>query len=123
MSKLAEFRAAEEALKQQLARLEALKNDPKLKTQIQIIEKVEALCVAEGVSLEDLHALLSEKTGKGVKAADGRTGRKNAPRATKVYKNPHNGETIETKGGNHKGLKEWKAKWGAEAVESWKTQG
>lgn len=42
-------------------------------------------------------------------------------RKVKQYKNPHTGEVIETKGGNHKTLKEWKAKWGPEAVESWAT--
>lgn len=40
-------------------------------------------------------------------------------RVTKRYRNPNNGEVIETKGGNHKGLKEWKAKYGASTVESW----
>ncbi|MGE8457076.1 MAG: H-NS histone, partial [Pseudomonas alloputida] len=35
--------------------------------------------------------------------------------------NPHNGEVIETKGGNHKTLKEWKATWGGDVVESWAT--
>lgn len=33
----------------------------------------------------------------------------------------HTGEVIETKGGNHKGLKEWKSEHGAETVESWLT--
>jgi len=32
------------------------------------------------------------------------TGRRKAP-ALKIYKKPHTGETIETKGGNHKQLK------------------
>lgn len=41
------------------------------------------------------------------------------PRQVKVYKNPHNGELIETKGGNHKTLKLWKAEYGADVVESW----
>lgn len=40
-------------------------------------------------------------------------------RAVKVYKNPTTGEVIETKGGNHKGLKAWKEQYGAETVESW----
>ncbi|HGN2133837.1 TPA: histone-like nucleoid-structuring protein, MvaT/MvaU family [Pseudomonas aeruginosa] len=31
------------------------------------------------------------------------------PRQLKQYKNPHNGEVIETKDGNHKLLKQWKA--------------
>jgi cell division septum initiation protein DivIVA len=40
-------------------------------------------------------------------------------RPLKRYNNPHNGETIETKGGNHTKLKEWKSKWGAAEVETW----
>lgn len=41
------------------------------------------------------------------------------PRQAKVYKNPHSGELVETKGGNHKTLKEWKSQYGADEVESW----
>ncbi|EGH26812.1 hypothetical protein PSYMO_37207, partial [Pseudomonas amygdali pv. mori str. 301020] len=33
-----------------------------------------------------------------------------------VYKHPKTGEVIETKGGNHKVLKEWKAEHGADVV-------
>ena len=40
-------------------------------------------------------------------------------RQVKQYKNPHNGEIIETKGGNHKLLKQWKAEYGGDEVESW----
>jgi len=40
-------------------------------------------------------------------------------RTVKVYKNPHNGEIVETKGGNHKTLKAWKAEHGSDEVESW----
>jgi hypothetical protein len=39
--------------------------------------------------------------------------------AVKVYKNPHSGEVVETKGGNHKILKEWKAEFSSDTVESW----
>jgi hypothetical protein len=41
------------------------------------------------------------------------------PRELKVYKNPHTGEIVETKGGNHKILKEWKTKHSSGVVESW----
>ena len=44
------------------------------------------------------------------------------PRQVKVYKNPHTGEVVETKGGNHKTLKEWKAEHGSATVESWLTK-
>jgi len=42
----------------------------------------------------------------------------------KVYKNPHTGtgEVVETKGGNHNQLKEWKAEHGSATVESWLTK-
>lgn len=43
-------------------------------------------------------------------------------RSVKVYKNPHNGEIVETKGGNHKTLKAWKAEFGSNEVESWVAQ-
>jgi hypothetical protein len=40
-------------------------------------------------------------------------------RKMKQYSNPNTGEVIETKGGNQKTLKEWKAKWGGSVVEGW----
>jgi len=40
-------------------------------------------------------------------------------RSVKIYKNPHTGEVIQTMGGNHKTLKEWKAEYGSDTVESW----
>ncbi|MGY8832516.1 MAG: DNA binding protein, partial [Pseudomonadales bacterium] len=36
-----------------------------------------------------------------------------------VYKNPNNGEVVETKGGNNKVLKAWKAEHGAAVVDGW----
>lgn len=41
------------------------------------------------------------------------------PRQVKVYKNPHNGEVVETKGGNHTTLNSWKAEHGHDEVKSW----
>ncbi|GAB0062957.1 hypothetical protein IBA8401_39870 [Pseudomonas syringae] len=41
------------------------------------------------------------------------------PRDLEVYKNPNTGEVIETKGGNHKALKQWNAEYGADVVEGW----
>lgn len=41
------------------------------------------------------------------------------PRQLKVYKNPHTGERVETKDGNHKTLKEWKSHYGSDEVENW----
>ncbi|EPA95045.1 hypothetical protein [Pseudomonas sp. G5(2012)] len=40
----------------------------------------------------------------------------------KIYKNPNSGELIESKDGNHRQSKEWRAEFGADVVESWRTQ-
>lgn len=52
----------------------------------------------------------------GAKASTGK------PRQAKVNKNPYTGEIVETKGGNHKKLKEWKADHSSDIVESWLTK-
>lgn len=39
-----------------------------------------------------------------------------------IYRNPHTGEVVRTRGGNHVTLKEWRKKYGPEAVDSWKEE-
>lgn len=61
-------------------------------------------------SLRDIIALLdpdASRNSKTPRAAKAPTSKR--ARRVKQYKNPHSGEVIETKGGNHKTLKEWKA--------------
>ena len=74
-----------------------------------------------GYSLKDVINLLDPQAGRRAPDAAPKAGTRKA-RQVKVYKNPHTGEIIETKGGNHKGLKEWKAEHGAGTVESWLTK-
>lgn len=40
-------------------------------------------------------------------------------RPLKVYKNPHSGEVVKTRGGNQKDLNAWRQQYGREAVDSW----
>ncbi|VVO42805.1 histone-like nucleoid-structuring protein, MvaT/MvaU family [Pseudomonas fluorescens] len=116
MSRLAEFRAAEKALQEQLAQLESLKNDAGLKKEIEFEEKLQGLMKSYGKSLRDIIAILDPNPRAGHLAAAPKTRR---ARVVKVYHNPHTGELIETKGGNHRGLKAWKEQYGAATVESW----
>ena len=119
MSRLAEFRALEQQLAAQLAELEALKNDDSLKREIEFEQKLRDLLGEYGYSLRNVIAILDPQaaTRRAPSAVETKGNRK--PRQVKQYKNPHTGEVIETKGGNHKQLKEWKAEHGAEEVESW----
>ncbi|MDD2052007.1 DNA binding protein [Pseudomonas putida] len=115
MSKLAEFRAAEKALKEQIAQLEALKNDTRLKKEIEFESALQDLMKTYGKSLRDIIAILAPNPGNLATTAP----KQRRPRVVKVYRNPHTGERIETKGGNHRGLKAWKEQYGAGTVDSW----
>ncbi|OXR38674.1 transcriptional regulator [Pseudomonas jessenii] len=121
MSKLAEFRQLEKHLAEQLEALEALKGDAGLKKEIEFETKLRALLAEYGYSLLNVINLLDPKSGRRAPAAESKTGSRK-PRQLKVYKNPHTGEVVETKGGNHKTLKEWKAEHGSATVESWLTK-
>jgi len=118
MSKLAEFRQLEKHLAEQLQALEALKGDAGLKKEIEFETKLRALLAEYGYSLPNVINLLDPQASRRAPAVVSKVGSRK-PRLVKVYKNPHNGEIVETKGGNHKTLKEWKAQYGAETVESW----
>lgn len=127
MSIVADYRATELAIKELQAKLAGFQNDEKLQQELAFEGKVRTLMGEYGKSLKDVIAILDpqSKLNYGAKgpraqkpAGEPSTRRQ---RSVKQYKNPHNGEVIETKGGNHKLLKEWKAKWGGDTVEQWAT--
>ncbi|WP_415760594.1 histone-like nucleoid-structuring protein, MvaT/MvaU family [Pseudomonas sp. LT1P18] len=118
MSKIAEFRSLEAQLAEQLKQLDAMKNDDGLKREIEFESKLRTLMGEYSVSLPAIIALLDPTARRSAtKPVEAKLVRK--ARAVKRYKNPHTGELIETKGGNHKLLKEWKTEHGAAEVESW----
>ncbi|MFK0271149.1 histone-like nucleoid-structuring protein, MvaT/MvaU family [Pseudomonas asiatica] len=120
MSRLAEFRRLEKQLAQQLAELEAMKNDGAIQAEMDFENKLRALLAEYGFSLKDVINILDPqaRVRGATPTASEKSSRK--PREVKVYKNPHNGELVQTKGGNHAVLKAWKAEHGAETVESWR---
>lgn len=118
MSKLAEFKALEAQLAAQLKQLDALKNDDQLKREIMFEEKLRKLMDEYDMDLGSVVELLEPQAQRNVTAPAARTGQRRQ-RQLKVYKHPESGEVVETKGGNHKVLKAWKAQHGAETVESW----
>ncbi|MBD9417028.1 DNA binding protein [Pseudomonas sp. PDM16] len=122
MSLINEYRATEEAIKELQERLKNLSQDDKLKKELEFEGKLRTLMGEYQKSLRDVIALLDPEGAKGGKVARAtKTTSSKRARKVKQYKNPNTGEVIETKGGNHKTLKEWKAKWGAATVESWAT--
>jgi len=119
MSRLAEFRALEQKLAAQLEELEALKGSAELQKEIKFETKLRELLSKYGFSLRDIINILDPQSGRRVVAPAAAEKAPRRQRQVKQYKNPNNGEIIETKGGNHKLLKEWKSQYGADVVESW----
>ncbi|AGI24364.1 transcriptional regulator MvaV [Pseudomonas sp. ATCC 13867] len=119
MSRLAEFRAAEKALAEQLAHLESLKNDSGLKKEIEFEEQLRSLMREYEKSLKDVLSIL-DPAQAGMGRPSRRTDAQRKARELKVYQNPHTGEIVETKGGNHRVLRGWKSEFGSDVVESWR---
>lgn len=117
MSLINEYRTTETAIKELQERLASLKGNEALKKEMEFEEKLRALMAEYEKSLKNVIAIIDPQSVP--RTATGRERTQNKPRKMKVYKNPQTGEIIETKGGNHKLLKEWKATFGAETVDSW----
>ena len=119
MSLINEFRETKERIKELEERLASLSQDSKLKKELEFEEKLRVLMNEYSKSLRDITVILDPPAVRG--ATKSTSTRTRSPRKMKQYNNPNTGEVIETKGGNHKTLKEWKAKWGGDTVESWVT--
>lgn len=121
MSKLAEFRKLQKSLNERMAALESLKDDSDLKREIEFEKELRELMARYSCSLRTIVALIDPAAltlhGKNSVAFPEKRTRR--ARTVKQYHNPHTGEVVETKGGNHKQLKKWKVEYGAQVVESW----
>ncbi|MCL7929047.1 histone-like nucleoid-structuring protein, MvaT/MvaU family [Halomonas llamarensis] len=118
MSLLNEYIQKEQQLKQLQEDLQRMEGDQRLKSELEFKERLEALMEEFGKMPADLVALFDpnvrSNAQKQMKSTDGRRKRR-----LKIYENPHTGDVIETRGGNHKGLRSWKAEYGDDTVESW----
>ncbi|MDH4562878.1 histone-like nucleoid-structuring protein, MvaT/MvaU family [Pseudomonas sp. BN411] len=115
MTRLAEYRRLEAELAAQLQQLDAMKNDGHLKREIQFEQELRSLMAEYSMNLRHIIQIL-DPTPTSVAPE---TGRKHRPRQVKIYKNPHTGEVVETKGGNHRVLGAWKEQYGSKEVDSW----
>lgn len=120
MSKLLEYRELEKHLALQLQTLDFLKNDVRLKQELEFEARLLELLGEYRFGLGEITQILDPRSGSMITGSslpvDGRKLRK-----LKVYRNPHTGEVLQTKGGNQRTLKQWKSQHGAGTVESWLT--
>ena len=73
----------------------------------------------EGLSLDEIALMISDNVTLKTPGPKADVIRHRRKRKLKVFKNPHTGEVVETKGGNHKTLKAWKEEYGKETVDAW----
>lgn len=119
MSKLLEFRKAEQALREQLARLESLKHDQELKQEMEFEDRLKALLQEYGFKLQNIIDILQPQPFP-IPELDALGGRR--PRKLQIWTNPITGEVLETKSGNNKKLKAWKEEYGEKFVAGWLQQ-
>lgn len=113
-SMLAQFIEKEQQLKQLQEQMEKLKNNPALQLELEFKERLIDLMNEYNKSNKQVINLLASKEET---LPQKQTVRKK--RKIKIYRNPETGDVVETRGGNHKTLKIWKEKYGADTVESW----
>lgn len=114
MDKLVELKAKQAALAELQAEVDALAKSKEIQKELAFKEELEKLLKKYGKTMNDI---VKAAGGKSTRAAG--TGRKRAKRKLKIYLNPHTKEKVETRGGNHRILRAWKAEYGADKVESW----
>lgn len=119
MSLIQEYNELVELIRASQARLDEISSDDEFKTAKEFETKLRDLLGTYGKSLRDVIAIL-DPSRLPVNAANPTKGKvARRARVLKVYLNPHSGERVETKGGNHALLKKWKQEHGSETVEGW----
>lgn len=116
-SVLNDYIKKEQMLKKLQEELQQLESNSELKKELEFKEKLHALMAEHGKVGRDVCEILDPSyQSKSVKGVNTGSRKK---RALKVYKNPHTGQVVETRGGNHKVIQEWKSEFGNEEVANW----
>lgn len=119
MAKINDYYQKKQLMEKLSEELHQLEQDQALKHELEFEQKVRDLMKKYDKSPRDVLQVLGA-IDPGIansKSDAGSAGRPKRP--MKTYKNPHTGETVQTRGGNHKTLNEWRDKYGKEAVQSW----
>lgn len=117
MSTIRDYYHKKQLLEQLSSELQKLEDDQSLKSALEFEEEVKSLMDKHGMSPRDVLQIL---TVLDPSIAAPATGSGRAKRALITYTNPHTGEVVKTRGGNHKKLREWREQYGTDAVASWK---
>ena len=111
------------AIEKQMAKLEkelkSIENSAAFKKENAVKRALTNLMKKHGYSKNDLITLLQSDGSAPVKSGKAPSTKTRKPRKLKVFKNPETGEIVETRGGNHKVLKAWKAQYNLASIDEW----
>lgn len=116
-SVLREYRKLEETIENMEQRKAEL--EPQVTKEMEFLDEIKSKAKELNISLEAIAQDLYPNAFTGKIQGEVRRRR---PRRVKMYVHPETKEVIETKGGNHKQLKAWKAEYGHDVVEGWVKQ-
>lgn len=119
MAKINDYYQKKQLMEKLAEELQQLEQDQSLKKELEFEKKVKALMEEFDKTPRDVLQILSaiDPALAGARAAEAAPTR--ARRPLKTYTNPHTGEVVKTRGGNHKTLNEWRSEYGRDAVQSW----
>ncbi|MDY7564714.1 DNA binding protein [Pseudomonas sp. RTC3] len=124
MDKLIELLEVNDRLANECSTAMPLVNDPEVIKAFDFLTRLDSLADKYQFAPKDIVLLLDPSLGveelpDGSGAQLKPAPKKRKPRPLKNYLNPHTGEVVQTRGANHKVLKQWKALHGAAVVEKW----
>ncbi|MEQ6884379.1 histone-like nucleoid-structuring protein, MvaT/MvaU family [Salicola sp. Rm-C-2C1-2] len=124
MGKISTYYEKQQAVKQLQDELQKMEEDKELRKELDFKEELNQLMEKYGKSGKDMLEVLSaldssvkNKLEQGGGSSSANDGRKKRP--LKTYRNPHTGEVVQTRGGNHKTLNAWRQQYGKEEVARW----
>ena len=111
------------ALEQQLAQIEkelkSIERSAAFRRENAINRALTNLMKKHGCSKNDLISILQGTSATPAGRVRTAISKARKPRKLKIFKNPNTGETVETRGGNHKILKAWKSKYKLTNIDAW----
>jgi hypothetical protein len=114
--KKSQMEAALAKLQKEIADLEKSES---YKNEQSLISGVEKLLCKFGKTKAELIAFLNDEKTTKITANKAGSTKTRKRRKLKIYRNPLTKETIQTRGGNHKMLKAWKASYPTQNIEEW----
>jgi len=122
VKKINDYYQKKQLVQQLSEELQKLEQDQALKRELEFEDKIRELMESHNKTARDVLQVLTVLDPSLAGSAAETSPARRAKRPMKSYKNPHTGEVVRTRGGNHKTLNLWREQYGKEAVQSWQQE-